>query len=84
MFSTKRQQSNTLCFNVVVEAARVELASESISTGLSPSAVNVLKFRLRGRPLTCCHVSYLVVPCEVPRTPCRFSRIVDAGITAYG
>ena len=69
---------------VVVEMARVELASESISTGISPSAVNDLVFRVGGRPLTGCRLRYLVVPCEVPRTPCRFSRIVDAGITAYG
>ena len=45
-----------------VEVARVELASESISKGLSPSAVNVLEFRLDQRPLTGYGLSYPVSP----------------------
>ena len=69
---------------ILVEMMGVEPMSESISTGISPSAVNDLVFRVGGRPLTGCRLRYLVVPCEVPRTPCRFSRIVDAGIMAYG
>ena len=48
---------------VVVEVARVELASESISTGFSPSAVNDLEFRFGNRPLTGFHFRYLVAPC---------------------
>ena len=36
----------------MVEMARVELASKSISAGTSPSAVNDLKIRLGRRPLT--------------------------------
>ena len=35
----------------VVKVARIELASESISTRPSPSAANVLLFRLGQRPL---------------------------------
>ena len=46
----------------LVEMARVELASESISKGLSPSAVNVLEFRLDQRPLTGYGLSYPVSP----------------------
>ena len=45
-----------------VEVARVELASESISTGISPSAVNVLVFRLDQRPLTGYGLGYPVSP----------------------
>ena len=47
---------------LMVEVARVELASESISKGLSPSAVNVLEFRLDQRPLTGYGLSYPVSP----------------------
>lgn len=46
----------------MVEMARVELASESISAELSPSAVNVLKFRFDLRPLTGSNRRYPVVP----------------------
>lgn len=49
-------------FFLMVEVARVELASESISKGLSPSAVNVLEFRLDQRPLTGYGLSYPVSP----------------------
>ena len=49
-------------FIFMVEVARVELASESISKGLSPSAVNVLEFRLDQRPLTGYGLSYPVSP----------------------
>ena len=46
----------------MVEVARIELASESISAELSPSAVNDLKFRFGRRPLTDSSLSYPVVP----------------------
>ena len=49
-------------FIFMVEVARVELASESISKGLSPSAVNVLVFRLDQRPLTGYGLGYPVSP----------------------
>ena len=55
----------------LVEMARVELASESISKGLSPSAVNVLEFRLDQRPLTGYGLSYPVSPLwyrEIPQS----------------
>lgn len=48
---------------ILVEMMGVEPMSESISTGISPSAVNDLVFRIGGRPLTGCRVRYLVVPC---------------------
>ena len=50
--------------DVVVEMARVELASKSISTGLSPSAVDDLVVRFSGRPSTSYQIGYLVVPHE--------------------
>ena len=46
----------------MVEMARVELASESISAKLSPSAVNVFLLRFSQRPLTDTSLSYPVVP----------------------
>ena len=51
---------DSFCF--LVEVVGVEPTSESISTGLSPSAVNVLLFRLFQRPLTGYGISYLVGP----------------------
>ena len=50
--------------DAVVEMARVELASKSISTGLSPSAVDDLVFRFSNRPSTGYQIGYLVVPRE--------------------
>ena len=47
----------------MVETARVELASKSISPGFSPSAVNDLVFRIHGRPLTSFRIIYPVRPC---------------------
>ena len=46
----------------MVEVVGVEPTSESISTGLSPSAVNVLLFRPFQRPLTSYGLGYLVTP----------------------
>ena len=48
----------------MVEMARVELASKSISTGLSPSAVDDLVFRFSNRPSAGYQIGYLVVPRE--------------------
>ena len=56
----------------MVEMARVELASESISKGLSPSAVNVLEFRLDQRPLTGYGLSYPVSPLWYRELPQSF------------
>ena len=47
---------------LVVEMVGVEPTSESISAGISPSAVNDLKFRFSGRPLTGCRSGYPVSP----------------------
>ena len=55
----------------MVEVVGVEPTSESISTGLSPSAVNDLEFRLFQRPLTGYEISYLVSPLwyrEIPQS----------------
>ena len=49
-------------FISMVEVVGVEPTSESISTGLSPSAVNVLLFRFFQRPLTGYGIGYLVIP----------------------
>ena len=46
----------------MVKAVRVELTSESISTGTSPSAAFDLKFRLHNRPKAGCHAGYPVGP----------------------
>ena len=46
----------------MVEMVGVEPTSESISKGLSPSAVNVLEFRLDQRPLTGYGLGYPVSP----------------------
>lgn len=46
----------------VVEMARVELASESISARVSPSAANVFLFRLLKRPLAGSRFGYPIVP----------------------
>lgn len=47
---------------LLVKAVRVELTSESISTGISPSAAFDLLFRLRNRPKAGCHAGYPVGP----------------------
>ena len=46
----------------LVKVARVELASESISTRLSPSAANVFLFRLCQRPLAGSVIGYPIGP----------------------
>jgi len=46
----------------MVKAVRVELTSESISTGISPSAAFDLLFRLHDRPKAGCHAGYPVGP----------------------
>ena len=48
--------------STLVEMARVELASESISTKLSPSAAGDFLFRYSNRPSAGCQNSYLVSP----------------------
>ena len=59
-------------FIAMVEMARVELASKSISAGISPSAVNDLKFRFSGRPLTGCRSGYPVSPLKYREIPQSF------------
>ena len=56
----------------MVEMRRIELLSESISKGLSPSAVNVLKLRLDKRPLTGYCLSYPVSPLWYRELPQSF------------
>ena len=56
----------------LVEMVGVEPTSESISTGLSPSAVNDLEFRLFQRPLTGYGISYPVVPLRYRELPQGF------------
>ena len=68
----KKQVPTGTCFYFLVEMARVELASESISKGLSPSAVNVLEFRLDQRPLTGYGLSYPVSPLWYRELPQSF------------
>ena len=48
----------------MVEMVGVEPTSESISAGISPSAVNVLEFRFFGRPLTDFRSGYPVSPLQ--------------------
>ena len=57
---------------LVVEVVGVEPTSESISAGISPSAVNDLKFRFSGRPLTGCRSGYPVSPLKYREIPQRF------------
>ena len=62
--SNRKDRPSSLSFLFhMVEVMGVEPMSESISTGISPSAVNDLVFRIGGRPLTGCRLRYLVVPC---------------------
>jgi len=57
---------------LVVEVVGVEPTSESISAGISPSAVNDLKFRFSGRPLTGCRSGYPVSPLKYREIPQSF------------
>ena len=57
---------------LVVEMVGVEPTSESISAGISPSAVNDLKFRFSGRPLTGCRSGYPVSPLKYREIPQSF------------
>ena len=61
LFHEKKSPKDSF-FHKMVEMVGVEPTSESISTGLSPSAVNDLKFRLFRRPLTGCEIGYPVGP----------------------
>lgn len=45
-----------------MKAVRVELTSESISTGFSPSAAGGLKLRISDRSPAGCHIRYPVIP----------------------
>ena len=49
-------------FFSMVEMARIELASESTSAGVSPSAAFDLKVRFHARPKAGSHIGYPVVP----------------------
>ena len=79
----KKQGPCEPCFLCLVEMARVELASESISAGISPSAVIVLVVsplpapndRLRNQLSRCSST--------LPGTRAEFSCIVDARHRAY-
>ena len=56
----------------LVEMEGVEPSSESISTGVSPSAAFVLKFRIHERPKAGYHFSYPVVPIRYRELPHGF------------
>ena len=56
----------------MVEMVGVEPTSESISAGISPSAVNVLEFRFFGRPLTDFRSGYPVSPLQYRELPQSF------------
>ena len=49
-------------WQVLVEMTGIEPVSESISSGLSPSAAIDLKFRVCCRPIAGCSFGYPVVP----------------------
>ena len=69
---TKKYQDEPGIFLSMVEMVGVEPTSESISAGISPSAVNVLKFRFSGRPLTGCRSGYPVSPLKYREIPQSF------------
>ena len=69
---TKKYQGEPGIFLSMVEMVGVEPTSESISAGISPSAVNVLKFRFSGRPLTGCRSGYPVSPLKYREIPQSF------------
>ena len=56
----------------MVEMEGVEPSSESISTGVSPSAAFVLEFRIHERPKAGYHFSYPVVPIRYREIPHGF------------
>ena len=56
----------------MVEMVGVEPTSESISAGISPSAVNVFEFRFFGRPLTDFRSGYPVSPLRYRELPQSF------------
>ena len=69
---TKSELKKSSDYCLMVEMRRVELLSESISAGISPSAVNDLKFRFSGRPLTGCRSGYPVSPLKYREIPQSF------------
>ena len=58
----KKRTSDGSVFYFMVEAMGIEPMSESIFTGVSPSAAFVLKFRLKHRPKAGYIISYPVSP----------------------
>ena len=58
----KKRISEGSVFYFMVEAMGIEPMSESIFTGVSPSAAFVLKFRLKHRPKAGYIISYPVSP----------------------
>ena len=58
----KTDQRRIRFFYFMVEAMGIEPMSESIFTGVSPSAAFVLKFRLKHRPKAGYIISYPVSP----------------------
>ena len=67
----------------MVEMVGVEPTSESISAGISPSAVNVLKVSLFPTSINRLRKRLSRKSPAVPGAPAEFSCIVDAGNQAY-
>ena len=68
----------------MVEMAGIEPASESISTGLSPSAASVLRFRLRQCPEAGSALSYPVSPLRCREVHARFPACLTPGLRPAG
>ena len=68
----------------MVEVRGIEPLSESISTGLSPSAASVLKFRLSVLPGAGSQISYPVIPLRCREVHARFPACLTPGLEPAG
>ena len=75
---------NSSSKELLVEMAGIEPASESISSGLSPSAASDLKFRLGKRPEAGYCLSYPVIPLCCREVHIRFPACLTPGLQPTG